>query len=111
MTQRLSVLRLCGFTTAAIRAHERHSGQRAMCGESCCWFCDPSAALTRRQTGRPAAEPRGLLCRGGGSGVAEGRDHLLGETVEVGELDVERGAERGCADDAVEAGVALLDRF
>src|SRR5215831_13993399 len=33
------------------------------------------------------------------------------EAVEVCELDVERGAERGCADDPVEPGIALLDRF
>jgi len=42
-----------------------------------------------------------LLRGGGGAGVAEGRDDLLREAVEVGELDVERGAEGGRADDAV----------
>jgi len=46
----------------------------------------------------------GLMRRGGGPGVAEGRDDLVREAVEVGALDVERGAERGGANDAVEAG-------
>jgi hypothetical protein len=73
------------------------------------------ADATRWQRGRAAARapersPGGLLRRSGGPGVAEGGDHLFREAVEVGELDVERGAERGCADDAVEAGIALLDR-
>src|SRR5215469_10601239 len=54
---------------------------------------------------------RRLLRGGGGAGVAEGRDHLLCEAVEVSELNVERGAERCRAYDAVEAGVALLDRL
>ena len=53
----------------------------------------------------------GLMRGGGGPGVAEGRDDLLREAVEVGELDVERGAERGGANDAVEAGIAFLDRL
>ena len=60
---------------------------------------------------RQRGGPTGLLRRGGGPGVAEGRDHLLREAVEVCELDVERGAERGRANDAVEAGIALLDRL
>ena len=49
----------------------------------------------------------GLMRRGGGPGVAEGRDDLLREAVEVGELDLERGG----ANDAVEAGIAFLDRL
>ena len=48
---------------------------------------------------------------GGGSGVAEGWDHLLREVVEACELNVERGAERRRADDAIEAGIAPLDRL
>ena len=65
--------------------------------------------LTGRR--RVRGPPSGLLRCGGGPGVAEGRDHLLREAVEVFELDVERGAERGCANDAVETGIALLDRL
>jgi hypothetical protein len=45
----------------------------------------------------------------GDLGTAEGQDHLRCEAVEVGELNLERGAERRCANDAVEAGVAPLD--
>ena len=44
--------------------------------------------------GYPAGSASGLLRGGGGPGVAEGRDRLLREAVEVFELDVERGAER-----------------
>jgi len=53
----------------------------------------------------------GLLRGGGGAGVAEGGDHLLCEAVEVRKLNLERGAERRGANDAVEAGIALLDRL
>src|SRR5262249_16279331 len=57
--------------------------------------------------------PTGLFGRSADSsaGAAESRDHLLGETVEICKLDVERSAERGRTDDAVEAGIALLDRL
>jgi hypothetical protein len=50
--------------------------------------------LTRRRRVRVrGGRPSRLLRRGGGPGVAEGRDYLLGEAVEVCELGVERGAE------------------
>src|SRR5260370_483328 len=52
-----------------------------------------------------------LLRRCGDLGRAEGGDHLLCEAVEVCELNLERGAERRRANDAVEAGIALLDRL
>jgi hypothetical protein len=61
------------------------------------------------------AHPRrlilGLYCRNSGPGVAEGRDRLLREAVEVFELNLEWGAERRRANDAVEAAVALLARL
>src|SRR5580704_6307421 len=60
--------------------------------------------------GRPRLIP-GPTARRRWPGVAEGGDHLFREAVEVCELDVERGAERGCADDSVEAGIALLYRL
>jgi hypothetical protein len=44
-------------------------------------------------------------------GVAESRDYLLREGVEVFELNVEGGAERRCADDQVEAGKRLSTGF
>src|SRR6266481_3732138 len=64
-----------------------------------------------RRTGRPAADLDGLFRRGRGPGVAEGRDDLLREPVEVFELYVEWSAERGGANDPIEAGIALLDRL
>jgi hypothetical protein len=60
--------------------------------------------------GDQAADPRIYCARGGDLGAAESRDYLLREGVEVFELNVEGGAERRCADDQVEAGIALLDR-
>ena len=41
----------------------------------------------------------------------EGRDQLLPEAVEVFDLHLGRGAERGWVNDAVEAEIALLDRL
>ena len=70
--------------------------QRAMVG---------GLKFLRRLFAMPALA--GLLRGGGGAGVAECRDYFLGEAVEVCELDVERGG----ANDAVEAGIALLDRL
>src|SRR5215472_7909634 len=72
----------------------------------------PSAGGDVPPNGAPGGcSPWGLLRCGSGPGVAEGRDHLLGEAVEVCELNLERGAEGGRANEAVEAGVALLDRL
>jgi hypothetical protein len=68
---------------------------------------DSTGGADEAPDGRRAADLWCLLRRGGGPGVAEGWDHLLGEPVEVFELNVER---RG-ANDAVEAGIALLDRL
>ena len=91
-------------------ARGRHSADWTIIGGSRRYRHDQPATLTCRRAGRPAAT-LGLLRRGGGPGVAEGGDHLLREAVEVCELDVERGAERRRANDAVEAGIALLDRL
>src|SRR5204863_232416 len=43
--------------------------------------------------------------------VAECRDHVLCKTIQIFQLDVERGAERGRANHPVDAGIALLDRL
>jgi hypothetical protein len=61
--------------------------------------------------GTPGGSPSGLRRCGGGSGVAEGGDDLLCEAVEVCELNLDRGAERSCADHPIEPGIALLDRL
>jgi hypothetical protein len=54
--------------------------------------------------------PLGLLRRGGGPGMAEA-GITLREAAEAFELNLERGAGRGCANDAVEAWIALLGRL
>src|SRR5262249_61023127 len=45
------------------------------------------------------------------STALEGWDHFFRKTVEVLELYVERSAERGRADDAIEPGIARLNRL
>jgi hypothetical protein len=61
--------------------------------------------------GDQAADPRIYCARGGDLGVAESRDYLLREGVEVFEQNVEGGAERRCADDQVEARKRLSTGF
>src|SRR5580700_6963793 len=69
-----------------------------------------TAASPRPVYGERVGVRGNCLLRGGGHLVAlEGRDDLFGEAVEVFELDIERGAERGRADHPVEAGKARLD--
>jgi len=71
----------------------------------------PALADPYRLRTEPGGCSLGVLRRGGAPGVAEGGDHLLREAVEVVEPDVERRAEWSYANDAVEAGIALLDRL
>jgi hypothetical protein len=61
--------------------------------------------------GDQAADPRIYCARGGDLGVAESRDYLFREGVEVFEPNVEGGAERRCADDQVEARKRLSTGF
>ena len=85
---------------------------RAAGGEELSEAERPTLALSPR--GAERARARGLLsllrrsARGGLAGAESGHD-LLREAVEVFELDIERGAERGRANDPVNARIALLD--
>jgi hypothetical protein len=95
---------------SGIGAQVHHSAQQTKSGAHGV-SAGPAGDADVPPNGAPGGLPSRLLRRGGDPGVAKGRDHVLGKPVEVCQLDVERGAERGGANNPVETGIALLDRL